>query len=74
VPFATGAGTQQRLPKIIASARNINAGPTKLWSDVKVPPHSPIQGFDAGSPIEQIELVPFGATNIRVSVFPTVDK
>ena len=32
-----------------------------------LPPHSPIE---AGSPLEDVVLVPFGATNVRISVFP----
>jgi hypothetical protein len=32
-----------------------------------VPPLSPLE---SDAPLETIELVPFGATNVRISVFP----
>ena len=59
--------------KIIAKARNLNLGAAKLWQNVGVLPHSPMAPpSDGSAPVEDIELVPFGMTNIRVSVFPTL--
>jgi len=68
VPFST-TGT---LPTTItAQARNLNYGGAKVWDNVATPPHSPIA---SSAPLETITLVPFGATNVRVSVFPQLEN
>lgn len=38
------------------------------WTNAAVPPPGPLDFQEA--PLETLELVPFGATNIRISVFP----
>ena len=49
---------------IIVQGRNLgNAG----WSDPSLPPASPVT---VDAPLETLVLVPFGSTNIRISVFP----
>ena len=50
--------------KITAQGRFLG----KNWTDAAVPPPGPVD-FQ-GAPLEALELVPFGATNIRISVFP----
>ena len=39
----------------------------QVWPNAGIPPHSPLA---SAAPLEQIELVPFGATRVRISVFP----
>ena len=51
-------------------ARNLNWNKSRAnlgWSDPGCPPHSPLA---SDAPLEEITLVPFGSTNIRISVFP----
>eukprot|EP00041_Stephanoeca_diplocostata_P035943 m.1287341 g.1287341 ORF g.1287341 m.1287341 type:complete len:747 (-) comp24781_c0_seq15:3930-6170(-) len=66
IPFSV---TEQPAVKIVVSAKNLNSKNT-VWQDPGIPPHSPLS---SDAPWEQIDLVPFGSTNIRISVFPSLD-
>ena len=62
---------------IKVKARNLNYASlgdnsvAKIWENAGVPPASPLR---SDAPLEDIILVPFGATNIRISVFPELEE
>ena len=68
--------TENHQSKITTKARRV--GSWGYWQNSKVtaqPPPSPIDCDVAGAQcgaLESITLVPFGATNVRISVFPWV--
>ena len=71
VPFDT---TTRPPVRIVVQARNLNLGSdgnTKLWTDSGLLPHSPLV---SDAPLEELELVPFGMTNIRIAVFPQLNE
>ena len=73
VPAVPFSATAVPPVMITVQARNLNAGSggSKVWGDPSVPPHSPLASDAA---LETIELVPFGSTNIRISVFPELES
>ena len=71
VPFDT---TTRSPVRIVVQARNLNLGSdgnTKLWTDSGLLPHSPLV---SDAPLEELELVPFGMTNIRIAVLPQLNE
>jgi len=66
IPFSV---TDPSPVMITVQARNLNFGSdgAQVWTDSGNPPHSPLT---SDAPLETIELVPFGSTNVRISVFP----
>ena len=65
IPAVPWSSTAPSAVKVIAKARNLNyfsSGAGAVWTEVGRPPASPLS---SEAPLVSIELVPFGATNIR---------
>ena len=67
LPFSTTAASAIR---VRAKARRV-----PQWTGQGRAPHPPPPSpVTTSEPLEEVELVPFGATNVRISVFPRVDS
>lgn len=67
VPFST---TEEPPVKILVQGRRVPKWTAGSGArGVAVPPDSPVTSAE---PLESLELVPFGSTNVRISVFPVL--
>lgn len=63
-PFSA---TESPAVRILAKARRVPQWSAGAGHGPQPPPPSPVETVE---PLEEVELVPFGSTNVRISVFP----
>merc|ERR1711862_526889 len=71
VPILPFSDTEPSPVRIRASGRRVDEWKAGVGHGPLVPPASPVS---TENPVETLELVPFGSTNVRFAVFPTLGE